>query len=277
LSAEAYANVSDLLLDWRDELKSIGPYLDGRGGRVCVTGTATSGVLPFMRHVCETIRRRHVGGLCVKIDPQSDENTHYPADIVAKLEQKLRIVPPVLGSVTVASDLDAGGSISLENVDVHVGGGPWAQQDMLMRRTRGVVGAVREWVGKQRFSLVLHECQAMEGSKANWFWHTLWGDEDGLQGMAEQQRLVLICCCESDGRCPHRQRVSAADVTVRLPDRYAGPNALEALEQLALLLAECRSLTPEEARQNASGALDICEYEPTTIYGGLPALLRWRQ
>lgn len=225
----------------------------------------------------QKIERIYPGCLTIKIDPQSDENNHYPLDIVRTLERKLALPAPepVQAATHVLNDLEVGGDINIGSVNVEIGYADWQKRDQLDRRTRRVVGTIREQLSFRRIALLLHWCEAMLGGTASWFWGSLWGEGDeGLQSLTGYG-LVLICCCQTDARCPHKRRAPEPRLRLRLPSQYIGPNRAAALEDLTALVAGMRGVTPKEAHMLAEYCLEDGDYEPEQVYGSLPVLLRW--
>jgi len=265
------------VVDWHDQLGEIAQLLGGEGGRACVIGTEASGWRRFAEVARQEIERRCPGCVTIKIDPQSDENTHYRLDIVRVVERKLGlpVLQPAHGTTELLTDLEVGGDLNITDSTITIGHADWEKDDAIEWRRKRIVGAIRDSLANRRVAFLLHRCEAMLDRDAGWFWGDLWGERhEGLQSLTEHG-LALICCCQTDARCPHQRRAPAPDFRVRLPSQYSEPDRAAAVDDLTTLVMRARGETLDQARALARYCLESSDYEPEKVYGSLSVLLRW--
>ena len=193
------------------------------------------------------------------------------------MERKLHLGAPEAsqGTTELFKNIEVGRDMHTGDVNLTVGYAAWEEQDELIRRTQRMTEALAKQLPTPRIVLLLHWCEKMSNRTASWFWEHLWGDETaGLQSLTAKG-LALICCCETDTRCPHRDRVPAPQLRVRLPSQYAGADRQRALQDAEAMIMQARSCGAEEAQRLAEFCLENADFEPEQVYGSIPALLRW--
>jgi hypothetical protein len=257
-------------IDWRTPFRSLEPYVAGRGGLICVTGGPTSAWSIFLELVRESCRAASSSLDDIKINPV-DETTRGPDDIIAKLESRLHMsqIPP--SAVTVASNVRAGGNVSISQVEVSSALSPYEVSVGRRDRERRIVAHLDTVLPGRRCVMFLHGCSELPPRTSSWFWETLWSEN--LAPLA-RKGFLLICVCETmDGSCKHGLTKATPDCRVALPDLYTEKGRDEALEDIAAILSTYTGEDEKMVRGRADTLLKACEYRPAGVHSAVNAFV----
>lgn len=265
--------MSSLEIDWVAQFTQAQPYLQGRGGVVCIHGTPSSACNSFLKQIRGRLRQ----GDChtLQLNPE-DPTTRTPDDILVKIADRIGLssspqAPPL---VTVASDIEAGGNVNVHDVVVNVGGPARSAAQV-----REITGQMRAVLANRRIVLILDNWQRgapgippeyeMPISTVRWFWQTLW--PDGLEPLADSGLLVL-CVYETTDRFPHPSFAHSPDCRIQLPAKYEGEARQVAIRDIAELLKD-PSETLDVTQIRAETFLRAWDDEPAQVHGRLPGII----
>jgi hypothetical protein len=257
-------------IDWEIPIERIKPYLEGKGGVLCVSGDKDSAWASFSTLLRDFLRERYPRAVNLKVNPQ-DEITREPSGILEKLMVKLGIDPqlrPEQGAVNVVSGIQAHHDVNVGNVNVNVYSEP-----RISKRTKLVLDHLDDKQDRdERFVMILHGSHEMPTKTSIWFWEHFWSG--GLENFCDRGCLV-VCLCESSGSCAHRENVPSVRDRVRLPSSYENNDRERAIRDMANLIVSKTGEQYETAVIRADTLLREWHHKPSTVHAGLAAWLEY--
>jgi hypothetical protein len=187
-------------------------------------------------------------------------NTHYMEDIVLQLERSLGVAAPQGeplsgGSISVGTDIEAQ-RVEIKNVTISSEQDSFSQAARMFNRIDRIANAVRDAAADRRVALIFIDSHTHDKRALKRFRASVWE-----RHLAELTEVGLLLIDLGD---PTRRSGDAwpppPDLTIDLPERYAGESAVHAEEDLARIACDEGAFTTEaEARAFASTLLASSE------------------
>jgi len=259
-----------LEIDWQDELADVQPFVESRGGVVCVAGGAGAALNTFVKLVRARFRAAGPGNLDVQISP-NDESTCRPLNIVAKMGEKLGLpqetVPaPAALALDVASNIRAQ-QVSVSDVTVQIGSDFSPSLPNLGPMEQRVTAGLSDHLNQARFALIVEDCDQLLPKTAQWLWR-MW--EERWSALGGASLLLFRACGKAPGGCPYTDHCPAATLRLNLPEVYPAAVREQATRDVAGVLARETSEAPEMAAARAQTFLRAVDYVPAACHIKLP-------
>ena len=238
------------VVDWRSEIGRMSPFLKGRGGVVVIKTTATAPASVFARAIRTLMRQsKSPQWKSVQIE-SSNASTHYLSDIVIQMHETFGIPlarpePGHAPSLTIASDIDAGGSVDISDVTVTIANDPFQQLVHERRRIRHLVDSLDQLLDLTRCAVITLDMHSTSREIILQVRQRLW---DGALATLTDRGLLLIDISNPD-QMPVDPTIwpPPADFEFDLPDRYDDISSAAAREDYAR--SRCRRVSSPRQKQ----------------------------
>jgi hypothetical protein len=174
---------------------------------------------------------------------------------------------PLPSNITVASNIDAAGDVTINNVNVLNVASPLEQSSERLRLEQAVVGGVKDRVETCKAAIVLYNWHAMPRNTATWFWNNLWF---GKLEHCVEKGFVLLCADETpDGDFRKDNLAAYANCLIKLPSQFIGQDRSNAVEDISRLLMSSTKEAAELTRARADSLLSEWRDQPERVHSGL--------
>lgn len=256
-------------LDWRDVRARLQPYLDSRGGVIHVEVQDKDLCVPFNNAVSWMLQARGVRVLQIN----GDDSTRYFDDVLDLLCARLGVTDPTATShadgVQILSGNTAGGSLTIENVEITLDGEflQRAERQRRAARCSQITQAVAQMEG--RVCLIFFRSDRQEARTLSSFRSMLW--DSGLSTLTSDRGLLVIDVYVPPSRredhgwpLPYQERLVPSAT-------YDEQARRAAIEDLAMFVGALVT-SSEHATAFAQGAL-AGVFKPSEAYAKIPWLL----
>jgi hypothetical protein len=252
----------DFSIDWRKYFERVlPPYLEKKGGFICVHGNENSGLKIFTDQINSRILPRSSPILRVT-SPTTSRTQH---EVLKYFEERLNIVSPSLSDIHIANDIKAQ-NVNISHIDVRVSEN---SEKNIQSRQKKLTKHILELLSHTRVAILLNRCDEMPDPTVRWFWNEFL--HDYIRKMTDNG-LLLICTCQSgDRKCIPREHNFQPDVPIRLQDRYGENESKYAAEDIVKILVKRANKKSEDALAQAEMLLLCSERKPSSVHAGLAA------
>ncbi len=255
-------------IDWEKKFNRLKPYFSGEGGLICVNGAPGSARRIFVKLVKSRLKAANENITIIHLNPDYTAESRTMSEILDKLERSLgpKANAPA-GKMEVIRDVNAGGDVNIENLQISQTVGGRAAGPETYSRIRDIAANLNQKKPGERTAIILEDCHKTPESQARGFWEDFWGE--GLESMTEKG-FLLICACESPNRtCVHARFNIMADYTAHLTNQYNEREFKIALQDIAMAIHEKTGNRMKEARSMADMLLRSNRLNPSDVYTGL--------
>lgn len=258
-------------IDWRTHKGDLQPFLIDRGGVVHVKAAERAAADQFADAVGWLLQAS--GALVLRLN--GDDSTRYFSQILALLEDRLQVPPsaPVAPTPTiqVASNLTAGASISMNDVDIHYSGDTEAERHRhateTHKRCARLMEHVREKIRTKRLCLVFFGTENHAPQGLNGFRDNLW--DRGLDELVGDGLLLLDFHGHPTTMPKGARWPLSPDLQIFLDARYDKEARHHATEDLSSLLQKWGA--GEKASSQAEGVMLTID-GPEELYAKLAGI-----
>ncbi len=262
-------NANKISIDWKEKFKRIDSYISGRGGLICVAGSADSAWKTFIKLVKSRIKERNPHTNIIHLNP-SDGMTRTQAEIIAKLENTLIGSGAPYGEFKVATGITAGRDANISDLHVNQTKTGFDIAAETIFRVDKIVEHVKKMDPAKRLVIFFDECHKMPNQCVSWFWKDFWAER--INPMTDSG-LLLVCSCESDkGTCAHEDSDIERAVMLRLLGEYNENERKIAEADIAAAINENTGESLEIAKVRADTLLRANDFIPSRVYSGLNGL-----
>lgn len=258
--------MQEIRVDWRESLGILDPYIMHQGGVVAVTGYPTSACSTFVKLVRQAITDQGSDNISIFFNPD-DELTHTRDDIIVELEQELKIRNSPSGSLSVGSNIEAAGSVTLNNISIYNEPSTYDISLGNARRIERIVQALGEQVQARRIVLILYNWHNLAHKTQRWFWKEFW--INSLERFLSRGLLVVCVYQTENGNLPMSDLLPLPDCLVTLPASYEKEEREYALQDIADYLIQASGENPQVARIRAETLLMEWSNQPSVVHSRL--------
>jgi hypothetical protein len=261
------------VINHRAELDRLRPFLMERGGVVHVRAPADAPSSIFARtlRTAMDVEEWPKAWKHVQIEP-SNANTHYVADILIQVAETCQLslasAPSTGGSlsVVIGSEIDAGGSVEVSDIDVTVVGDPFESALRDRARTRDIASRLAEVLSEFRVALIFVGTHNTPPPILRAIRSELW---DGAFASLVEKGLLLVDISDPAAMGVRSETwPPAADIAIDLPVALGDSARVDAARDIArIALAENLVASDREAmilgRTLVAGASTTIELHAT--------------
>ncbi len=221
------------IIDWRQQLQTLKPYLTERGGVIRILVSEGSPASNFSKAI-RMLMENGAGDrpwTSVQFDALNS-NTHYLDDVVAQLDRSLELrdgdsLSGGGGTVQIGTQIEAQ-TVEISNVEISHQEDEYVRTRRSLARLDRVADDIRARLQTERLGLIFLNSHTYDRDTLSRFRRLLW--EERLQAMTE---LGLLLIDFSDpGQSHGSSWPPNPDVQIDLPERFDDASILHAQEDL---------------------------------------------
>ena len=240
-------------LDWKAQFSKLNPFFEGRGGVVHVHAASTSPASAFARVIRGQLAtdKWPFKWSTVQIDPSNNASTHYVPDIISQIRKSANLdiatANPHPLTVNVGNEIDAGGNVTVSNIDIEVGNDEYGRSALESERISSFCVALKAALEMHRVALIFVDTHRTNKKSLTSLGRKLW--EGALENLTPSGLLVIDIFDPARMASKTYAWPPDPDLILPLPDRYDDESRTHALDDLvSIALDEDWFLTYEEAR-----------------------------